>query len=314
MQRSRAFVFTLNNYSSVDEVYLQETLAVRYIVYGREKAPETGTPHLQGFLYFAQPRSLSSVRKLRKWHVEVAKGDVLQNGEYAKKDDDWFEKGDRPLTQQEKGDCERNRYKRAFELAMEGNYAAIDSDILVRHYSTLKRFRGELTAPKDLPYLPLCVFIHGPTGTGKSRIVQQLVGDVAYRKEPNTKWFTGYEHQPVVWIDEIELIDPGLQSLYKRLCDHYVCAVESKGGNISIRPKVIFFTSNYTPQQVFLGAYEPMRRRLQVFEFTHSNKDAVQTQVTEAFEEFVEARCPEGFAQGRPERMDSEQARPTTPS
>lgn len=307
MERHRAYVFTLNNYTEEDEEYLQQTLVCRYLVYGREKAPETGTPHLQGYVYFKSARPFNAVRKLRKWHIQPAKGDALQNGEYTKKDDDWFEKGDRPATPKEKGDRERDRYKRAFDCAMAGDFTSIDSDILVRHYGTLKRFRSELGTAKDLDYMPLCVFLHGSTGTGKSRTVKNLIGDTAYRKEPMTKWFTGYEHQDAIWIDEIEMLDHGLQSLYKRLCDHYVCAVESKGGNISIRPKVIFFTSNYTPAQVFGAAYEPMSRRLKVKEFTHNNKDAASLQVKSWYEEFVEAHRPQGVAQGGPQGMDQQE-------
>ena len=85
MERSRAYVFTLNNYTEEDEKYLQEVLQCRYIIYGRETAPETGTPHLQGYVYFNSARPFNAVRKLRKWHIEKAKGDALQNGEYVKK-------------------------------------------------------------------------------------------------------------------------------------------------------------------------------------------------------------------------------------
>lgn len=294
MSKSRSYVFTLNNYTKEDELYLQDVLQCQYIVYGREVAPSTGTPHLQGYVYFSNPRSFESVRKLRRWSIQIAKADALKNGEYVKKDDDWFEKGVRPLTQKEKGDCERDRYKRAFDLAMEGNLIGIDSDILLRHYGTLKRIRSEMYKPLDLDYMPLCLYIYGETGVGKSRLVRDLCGTVAYRKEPLTKWFTGYNHQEIIWIDEIEPVYGELQSLYKRLCDHYVCAVESKGGNIDIRPKVIVFTSNYSPSQVFGNALEPMLRRLKVYRLTQENASEVQS----CFKEFVEARCSPLETQG----------------
>lgn len=303
MSKSRSYVFTLNNYTSQDESYLQNVLQCQYIVYGREIAPTTGTPHLQGYVYFSNPRGFEAVRKLRKWSIQVAKADVLKNGEYVKKGDDWFEKGTRPLTQEEKGNCERDRYKRSFQLALEGNYLAIDSDILVRHYGTLKRIKSEFTKVADLDELPLCIYIWGETGVGKSRLVRELSGTVAFRKEPMTKWFTGYHHQKEVWIDEIEPLSGELQSLYKRLCDHYVCPVESKGGNMDIRPEIIYFTSNYTPKQVFGDAYIPMLRRLVVVDLTHENAGHQKAYV----QELVEARRGAWASQGGPSGVHSEE-------
>lgn len=298
MTKSRAYVFTLNNYTLEDEKYLQDVLQCQYIVYGREVAPTTGTPHLQGYVYFANPRGFEAIRKLRKWSIQVAKADALKNGEYTKKGDDWFEKGDRPLTQKEKGDCERNRYKRAYELALEGDYAAIDSDILLRHYGTLKRIKAEFTKVHDLDYMPLCIYLWGASGVGKSRLARELCGTDAYRKEPMTKWFTGYAHEKIIWIDEVEPMSYELQSLYKRLCDHYVCAVESKGGNMNIRPQILVFTSNHPPHRVFCQSVEPMLRRLTVIELTQENACEKQAYVKELFEARRAASCAQGCSEG----------------
>lgn len=301
-------MFTLNNYTPEDEVYLQETLVCQYIIYGREVAPTTGTPHLQGYVYFGNARAFEAVRKLRKWNIQVAKGDALQNGEYVKKDDDWFEKGTRPATPKEKGDRERDRYKRAYNSALAGDFTSIDSDILIRHYGTLKKFKAEFTKVEDLDYMPLCIYLYGSTGVGKSRLARELSQTYgAFRKEPMTKWFTGYQHEEIVWVDEIEFIGPELQSLYKRLCDHYVCPVESKGGNINIRPKVIIFTSNHAPNSVFGMAYEPMMRRLRSYNITHQNKDASRLQVISTFEEFAQARGLKRLTQGGSQGMDRQE-------
>lgn len=45
----KRFVFTLNNYGPEDEERIQGHIAdFRFAIYGREIAPSTGTPHLQG--------------------------------------------------------------------------------------------------------------------------------------------------------------------------------------------------------------------------------------------------------------------------
>jgi len=178
---------------------------------------------------------------------------------------------------------------------MEGNLDSIDSDILIRHYGTLKKLKSEMTKTKDLDYMPLCMYICGPTGTGKSRITQELIGETCYRKQAMTKWFTGYNHEKSIWIDEIEPgLDHSAQSMYKMLCDRYACPVESKGGNMTIRPEIIIFTSNYEPQNVFLTATQPMLRRIKVYEFTHSidNNEDVLEKIKEDYRAFQESIGP----------------------
>lgn len=53
-KKSRGWCFTLNNYTPEEEETLQDQdlLGYRYMVYGHEIAPTTGTPHLQGYLYY----------------------------------------------------------------------------------------------------------------------------------------------------------------------------------------------------------------------------------------------------------------------
>lgn len=51
MSRSRKFVFTWNNYPSDDEFNTTlDTLSAVYLCFGKELAPSTNTPHLQGNL------------------------------------------------------------------------------------------------------------------------------------------------------------------------------------------------------------------------------------------------------------------------
>lgn len=47
--RLKRICFTLNNYTEEDERRIQESSEIyRYAIYGRELAPTSGTPHLQG--------------------------------------------------------------------------------------------------------------------------------------------------------------------------------------------------------------------------------------------------------------------------
>ena len=91
MSKNRCFVFTLNNYTDESLIVLDE-LDCKYLIYGKEVAPSTGTPHLQGYVSFPSPRSLSSVRKkIVGAHVSVAKGTGVQNRDYCIKEGDFTE-------------------------------------------------------------------------------------------------------------------------------------------------------------------------------------------------------------------------------
>lgn len=100
MSQARNWTFTLNNYSSeekeaIDNLSSQIGQDLKYILIGRETCPTTGTPHLQGYVQFANRKRLGQVRNLisRRAHCEVARGTPLQNQIYCKKEDDWEEYG-----------------------------------------------------------------------------------------------------------------------------------------------------------------------------------------------------------------------------
>lgn len=86
--RGRKWVFTLNNYSDTEtqnyEDYLKKN-CVKWI-FGFEIG-ESGTPHLQGYFEFKNPRSFSSIKKvLTRAHFERARGSLEENYEYTSKD------------------------------------------------------------------------------------------------------------------------------------------------------------------------------------------------------------------------------------
>lgn len=93
--RVRGFVFTLNNYS---EEELQEIVSTaqqhceKYI-FGKEIAPTTKTPHIQGYLYWKNAKTISASREmlpLRVANHEPAKGTPKQNYVYCSKEGDFI--------------------------------------------------------------------------------------------------------------------------------------------------------------------------------------------------------------------------------
>lgn len=100
MTRSRAFIFTLNNYNS-DNIKSLSQMEAQYILYGKETAPTTGTQHLQGYIYYKLQTTTEAVIKRfnklnMKPHIEIARGTIDQNYDYCTKGGDYTEQGTKP--------------------------------------------------------------------------------------------------------------------------------------------------------------------------------------------------------------------------
>ena len=95
MSRSRGWIVVINNYDDYDIDCLL-ALTCRYMCFGFEVG-KNGTPHIQGFVYMYNPKTLTSMKKkLPRAHLEAQKGSILSIQVYTSKDDDWYEFGDRP--------------------------------------------------------------------------------------------------------------------------------------------------------------------------------------------------------------------------
>lgn len=86
-KRSRKWCFTLNNYTDDEYDTMTQVLSSEKFIVGKEIG-EQGTPHLQGYVEFANARSFASIKKLigDRAHIEVARGTTKQNVTYCSKD------------------------------------------------------------------------------------------------------------------------------------------------------------------------------------------------------------------------------------
>nr|WPR18789.1 MAG: hypothetical protein [Chemarfal virus 283] len=262
--RSRNWQFTLNNYTE-DDISLCRAVECKYIVFGKEVAPTTGTPHLQGLVVFGNAKTQDQVRKVVKGHITLCDGKVAAMAAYCKKGGEWEEHGTAPLSQQKKGEKEKERWDRARQLAVEGKVEEVDSDIYMRYYSTLKKIAVDhLITPPDLETLENR-WICGPSGCGKSRGVRAEYPG-AYNKDPKTRWWDGYVGQETVVIDDLDVYDKAIGGDLKRWVDHYPFPAQMKGSSVSIRPKRVIVTSQYTPEEIWEDpkTLEALNRRFRI--------------------------------------------------
>ena len=85
MSRKNNYCFTLNNYSPEEYDYISQ-FKCKYLIVGKEVGEE-GTPHLQGFISFADGKTLNYLKKhlSNRAHFEEAVGTVEQNYLYCTK-------------------------------------------------------------------------------------------------------------------------------------------------------------------------------------------------------------------------------------
>lgn len=81
------WVFTYNNYTPQGEKQIQECELFKFVVYGHEVAPTTGTLHLQGYFQLQKKKTHTYLKKrLPKMFFEKAIADYKSNSNYCSKD------------------------------------------------------------------------------------------------------------------------------------------------------------------------------------------------------------------------------------
>lgn len=274
--RSRDWCFTLNNYVDQDITQLEE-IDCKYVIYGKERG-DSGTPHLQGYVYFANARTGAQARRLlpRGAHIEkrMAKDPGLAI-DYCKKDGDYTERGEPPASQEEKGRRGMEAARWAIKKARTGDIASIETE----QPGLFLQYGPRLESLFVPPNKPLDVLEHewwvGPTGTGKSRLLWELYPE-HYGKKIN-KWWDGYKRQEVVAIEEWSPEARLTAQALKQWADHYPFQGEIKGGSMQgLRPRKIIILSNYTIEQCFdrVEDRDPILRRFRTIRFPEEKQSA----------------------------------------
>jgi len=246
--RSKAWCFTFNNYTEED----LEVLKAKgdYGIIGRELAPTTGTPHLQGYIHWKNKMRLSTLRKINKkisWRA--AKGSAAQNKIYCTKEDkEPIEWGTIP-EQGKRNDIEQTR-------------ALLSEPNPLQKISNLMNYQCIRVAEKWLTYneakrtwKPNVSWFHGPSGSGKTRSANEIL-PTAYTKSGASKWWDGYDGHEDVIIDDLRSSHCEFTELLMIL-DRYEKRIEHKGGMRQLRAKRIIITSIFSPTEM----YQAMQNR-----------------------------------------------------
>ena len=118
-----------------------------YIVCGREVG-DSGTPHLQGYIYYKNAVRLSTMKEVHPTaHWEPQRGTPQQASDYCKKEGDFYECGNIPMSQQKKGEAGAEWWKQQVEHVAARRYDEVDPQCLIQNFSGLHKAASVMFPP-----------------------------------------------------------------------------------------------------------------------------------------------------------------------
>lgn len=268
--KSKWYVFTYNNYTDELEEFLVKNVDYRYLAYSKEIAPTTGTPHLQGWIYFGTQRHTKAVRKYCEgWWVEIMRGSIFQNDQYCSKEgtEELLEFGDKPQ-QGARTDLKKIRDRIA---AGESVDELILNDPGLGHCygRTMDRLEDIVQRNKFRTEMTEGIWYWGPTDVGKShRSFEGYAPNTHYNVPVDGGWWDNYRGQETVIINDFRGEIPYAELL--KLLDKWPHEVRRRNRPPTpFTSKLIIITSSMPPEKVYWRRDEEdniaqLLRRLQV--------------------------------------------------
>lgn len=246
----RFWMFTWNNYDGMPA--LMDFKYGRYMVW-QEELGENGTPHIQGYLELTRGVRMSALRAvLPRAHWSVRLKDQQTCIAYCTKEDT-RQAGPYHEGTPTGGQGKRNDIHDAYVDLRAGKTL---EDILANHTAVFFKYQRGLMAaklilekPRDSSRDKKVLYFYGPPGVGKSRLAAEMA-PLAFRKQPNSKWWDGYDGELDVIFDDLTSGWFTWSNLMQVL-DRYGTSVETKGGSRQLLADRIIITSNKRPWELY---------------------------------------------------------------
>lgn len=231
---------------------------LQFYAYGKETCPETKREHYQCFGYSAQAQRWSWWHKLlAPHHFQECNGTLAQNEKYCAKAGQYTEYGVKPM-----GDGKKRSLECLAEAVVEAGRTGVPLDEVVlqpesqatfcQYNNGLSKLYNMAVTQKcrkvDKDFAPEVIYIWGPPGSGKTRMVRELDPEVfMIPLADKYKWKDGYCGQDAVVYENVspERIEP---DHFLVEIDRYYCQVSVKSSFIGWRPRRIYITSVYSPE------------------------------------------------------------------
>jgi hypothetical protein len=302
----KAWCFTYNHYTIedieriLDFVHGEFKTNIQKVVIGKEIAPTTGTPHLQGYIKFTSKKRLWNLTTIwgkgsaGKAHWEPARGSEQKNLEYCIKGQNvlvvmGFHSEKAELAKS--GTLKGHEYweavvSDAYQLSAEEfaqkwpkewliRRGAVERLMLDSSKKSMRVWSGNLQLKN--------VWLWGEPGVGKSKWAhrQETGGDTLFKNL--NRWWDGMDVRTVTKVLIEDFPSPacdGIAHLLKIWGDRYTFTGEIKNSAIAVDPGRFFLiiTSNFHPAACFSKGEdrEAILRRFAVIEMNSQNKNQVK--------------------------------------
>lgn len=267
----RAWHWRLSNYTD-EHINKIQKIRCSYLIYGKEISPTTGTPHLQGYIYFTSATTFKRLQKKfpRGTELLIAKGSAQQNLTYISKEDkNPFIKGDMPR-QGERTDL--NEVKNEIISGKKVDDLALEKPAMYHQYArTLHKIEDLRMRKTFRQHMTEGLWLWGPTGSGKSELAfKDFTPETHYVwKYENNNWQDGYTQQDIVIVDEFrgQIKFSDILMMVDKHPNFYV----SRRGRepLPFTSKKVIFTSSMPPDEVFKNLsnndkFDQFMRRIKV--------------------------------------------------
>jgi len=227
--------------------------------------PDTGRPHLQGYLECTNQRTLDGFLKSlfqqekalgHSVRLTPARGTADENKTYCSKSDPDPELWG-VFTKSRKGQGKRNDWETMLELAQQD--APVQSfyeeapHLAMPHHSKIQAWKSVFNAQKTRTWKTIPKIFLGPPRVGKSTSMRKQASELAeknnwriYTKSDADKWWPGYDGEEIILIDEAHGGFWQWQELL-RFFEEGQYTVQYKGGSIDFLGRVVFMTTNSHP-------------------------------------------------------------------
>lgn len=254
-EKRRDYIIVINNPSEEEEKALVND-NYRYLVYQIEKGGNSGTEHLQGYIYY---ENAVVFPKKRGWaaraHIEAAKKGIAANRKYCTKEETRvrgpFEYGATPAQ------GNRTDLNEIAERIIDGsvNIHNIEHEYPAEYIQYTRGLQALMRkVAKHRTQAPEVFWLWGLSDAGKSSYAIKKHGRENCYIKDSTRWWDGYEGQEVIIIDDFDGSWPFRNLL--RLLDTYDYQGEIKGEFVKITSPYIYITCEFRPEHFWGGGID----------------------------------------------------------
>lgn len=247
---------------------------MRYMVYQREKCPDTQKLHWQIYCEFSRQVRLNQVKSLfgSKVHAEVAKNRKKAR-EYCMKEEsrvsspvehgEWtlIAQGKRTDIQEFVNDIKQGYND--YELALK------HGSVMLKYPNGFRMYKSIIQKHNSMAHREIKVKVYwGESGAGKTKSALEESFDFYMpdlNGSSNTVWFTNYDGERVLIIDDFNC-QIKLHLLYRWL-DRYPLQLQTKGGNVYAQWSTVIITAlkhpdDWYPNHCMIEERKALMRRI----------------------------------------------------